>query len=60
MNERFHTALKTVIKRAIVLNALGDFEMKFQNRGRFGTGRLTMRRWLMATRKRHAGHSDWS
>lgn len=30
---RFHTALKTVIKRAIVLDALGDAEMRFQNQG---------------------------
>jgi hypothetical protein len=31
---RYHAALKAVIKRAIiVLDALGDFEMTFQNQG---------------------------
>ncbi|SNT64465.1 hypothetical protein SAMN05216374_0387 [Tardiphaga sp. OK246] len=31
---KYHAALKTVIKRAIiVLDALGDSEMRFQNEG---------------------------
>lgn len=45
----FHAALKVVIKRAIiVLDALGDSEMRCQNQGQVWIGRSTMRagRWV--------------
>lgn len=38
---KFHAALKTVIKRAIiVLDALGDSEMRLQNQGRVWNGAI--------------------
>lgn len=55
---KYHSALKAVIKRAIiVLDALGDSEMRFQKQGRSGTAQSTMLRWSMATRKRQSDSS---